>query len=89
MEDRLTQAIQNADGENGCFALMFRDLNGFKVSNDAYGHHVGDLLLVEVAQRIGATVRTSERSPSCLGSSMSPNRLIDAVSRNDVLDDLT
>jgi diguanylate cyclase (GGDEF)-like protein len=60
LEDRLDQAIQNADRENGCFALMFMDLDGFKVVNDAYGHHVGDLLLVEIAQRIGATVRTQD-----------------------------
>ncbi|MEA3129106.1 MAG: diguanylate cyclase [Paraburkholderia sp.] len=60
LEDRLNQAIQNADRENGCFALMFMDLDGFKVVNDAYGHHVGDVLLVEVAQRIGATVRAQD-----------------------------
>jgi diguanylate cyclase len=60
LEDRLNQAIQNADRENGCFSLMFMDLDGFKVVNDAYGHHVGDLLLVEVAQRIGASVRAQD-----------------------------
>jgi diguanylate cyclase (GGDEF)-like protein len=60
LEDRLNQAIQNADRGGGYFALMFIDLDGFKVVNDAYGHAVGDLLLVEVAQRIGATVRTQD-----------------------------
>jgi diguanylate cyclase (GGDEF)-like protein len=57
LEDRLGRAIQSADRERGRFALMFMDLDGFKAVNDAYGHHVGDLLLVEVAHRIGVNVR--------------------------------
>lgn len=54
LEDRLTQAIQAADGGQGSFALMFMDLDGFKTVNDAFGHHVGDLLLIEVARRLEA-----------------------------------
>jgi diguanylate cyclase len=42
------------------FTLMFMDLDGFKEVNDAYGHRTGDLLLVEVAQRIGARVRAQD-----------------------------
>jgi len=60
LEDRLGRAIQSADREHGRFALMFMDLDGFKAVNDAYGHHVGDLLLVEVAQCIGANVRSQD-----------------------------
>ncbi|QIE25927.1 putative signaling protein (plasmid) [Caballeronia sp. SBC1] len=60
LEDRLSRAIQSADRERGRFALMFMDLDGFKVVNDAYGHHVGDLLLVDVAQRIGMNVRSQD-----------------------------
>ncbi|HEX2654688.1 MAG TPA: EAL domain-containing protein [Xanthobacteraceae bacterium] len=60
LEDRLDHAIQSANREDNRFALMFMDLDGFKTINDAYGHHIGDLLLVEVAQRIGANVRSQD-----------------------------
>ncbi|MGN7100783.1 putative bifunctional diguanylate cyclase/phosphodiesterase [Ralstonia holmesii] len=60
LEDRLTQAIRTAEREKRCFALMFMDLDGFKAVNDVYGHHVGDLLLIDVAQRIGARVRQQD-----------------------------
>ncbi len=36
------------------------DLDGFKAVNDAYGHHLGDLLLIEVAERIRANVRARD-----------------------------
>ena len=60
LDDRLKQAIQNTDRENSCFALMFIDLDGFKAVNDAYGHHIGDLLLFEVARRIEENVRAHD-----------------------------
>jgi len=60
LEDRLTQAIRTAEREKHRFALMFMDLDGFKAVNDVYGHHVGDLLLIDVAQRIGARVRQQD-----------------------------
>ncbi|UGS91444.1 EAL domain-containing protein [Ralstonia wenshanensis] len=60
LEDRLTQAIRTAEREKRRFALMFMDLDGFKAINDVYGHHVGDLLLIDVAQRIGARVRQQD-----------------------------
>ncbi|MEE2977011.1 MAG: EAL domain-containing protein [Pseudomonadota bacterium] len=60
LEDRLTQAIRTADREKRRFAVMFMDLDGFKAVNDVYGHHVGDLLLIDVAQRIGARVRQQD-----------------------------
>ncbi|HTJ92495.1 MAG TPA: EAL domain-containing protein [Pararobbsia sp.] len=57
LEDRLSQAIKTTDREGGAFALMFIDLDGFKAVNDAYGHRTGDLLLVDIAQRIRDSVR--------------------------------
>ncbi|MEG3126950.1 bifunctional diguanylate cyclase/phosphodiesterase [Pantoea cypripedii] len=52
LEDRLDQAINKADREHSHFALMFMDLDGFKAVNDAFGHHVGDNLLIAVTERM-------------------------------------
>ena len=60
LEDRLGQAIETARRERTRFALMFMDLDGFKAVNDAYGHPVGDELLVQVAARISANVRAND-----------------------------
>ncbi|WP_322048698.1 putative bifunctional diguanylate cyclase/phosphodiesterase [Paraburkholderia sp. J67] len=57
LKDRLGQAMQAADRNNSRFALMFLDLDGFKAVNDAFGHHIGDMLLTEVAERIRSNVR--------------------------------
>ena len=58
LDDRLKQALRTARRDKDLtFALMFLDLDGFKAINDVYGHHVGDLLLIEVAQRIRGALR--------------------------------
>ena len=60
LNDRLTQAMA-ASKRSGCYAaLMFMDMDNFKPLNDAHGHGAGDLLLVEVARRIGACVREAD-----------------------------
>lgn len=58
--DRLDQEIENARRDRKPFAVLFFDLDGFKQVNDAYGHHTGDLLLVEVARRIRSVVRARD-----------------------------
>jgi diguanylate cyclase len=57
LEDRVAQAIQKTTRYGNRFALMFVDLDGFKAVNDAFGHHVGDQMLAQVAQRIKTGVR--------------------------------
>ncbi|HAC6514260.1 putative bifunctional diguanylate cyclase/phosphodiesterase [Salmonella enterica] len=52
LEDRLEQAISKANREGTPFALLFMDLDGFKTVNDAYGHDIGDKLLVAVTHRL-------------------------------------
>ncbi|MEX5541196.1 putative bifunctional diguanylate cyclase/phosphodiesterase [Pseudomonas poae] len=58
--DRITQAMQAVREQGGCFALMFIDLDGFKPVNDAFGHHLGDLLLREVGQRLREDLRSQD-----------------------------
>lgn len=41
----------------GAFSLMFLDMDNFKFCNDNYGHHIGDLVLVEFAQLLRRAVR--------------------------------
>jgi diguanylate cyclase (GGDEF)-like protein len=60
LEDRLHQAIENAKRYDSRFSVLFLDLDGFKAVNDSFGHHIGDLLLMEVAQRIRACVRARD-----------------------------
>lgn len=60
LEDRINQSIQTANRKKGSFTLMFIDLDGFKTVNDAYGHHIGDLLLIDVARRIEQNVRMDD-----------------------------
>jgi diguanylate cyclase len=60
LEERLKHAIGRADREKKTFALMFLDLDGFKAVNDVYGHGVGDLLLIEMAKRIGMKIRMQD-----------------------------
>ena len=58
--DRLRQAMANSR-RSGCYgALMFLDLDNFKPLNDTFGHSAGDLLLVQVAQRISSCVRETD-----------------------------
>ncbi|MDX1334826.1 MAG: EAL domain-containing protein [Gammaproteobacteria bacterium] len=60
MEDQLEQLVATAGREASRFAVMFIDLDRFKIINDSFGHHVGDELLVNVAQRLRGAVRSSD-----------------------------
>ena len=59
-EDRLTQALAQNRRTGKLVALMFLDLDRFKVINDTFGHVVGDLLLKAVADRLSQSVRASD-----------------------------
>lgn len=59
-EISLDQALLSAKREQNELALFFIDMDKFKDVNDSLGHHVGDKLLVEVAQRLKKCVRESD-----------------------------
>ena len=59
-KDRLTQALAHASRYHSNLAVLFLDLDRFKVINDTLGHNVGDLLLKQVAGRLSESVRHSD-----------------------------
>ncbi|MEO5378350.1 MAG: PAS domain S-box protein [Magnetococcus sp. DMHC-6] len=56
-EDRLILELARCRRNKQPLTVMFLDLDRFKKVNDTYGHEIGDLLLVEVAQRIRSCLR--------------------------------
>ncbi len=59
--DRLSRSFERARrGRGKAFALIFLDLDSFKLINDSFGHLMGDQLLVAIAGRLEATVRATD-----------------------------
>ncbi|MGE5385787.1 MAG: putative bifunctional diguanylate cyclase/phosphodiesterase [Betaproteobacteria bacterium] len=60
LADRLAQAIVLAHRHQRKVALLYLDLDHFKIINDSLGHQIGDKLLQSVAERLGRCVRVSD-----------------------------
>lgn len=58
--DRIERAISRATRETQKVAVVFVDLDHFKLINDSLGHHVGDRLLLEMASRLSSCVRNQD-----------------------------
>jgi diguanylate cyclase (GGDEF)-like protein/PAS domain S-box-containing protein len=60
LRDRLTQSIGHAHRQDRLLAVMFLDVDHFKLINDTLGHAVGDRLLKGLAERLSACVREDD-----------------------------
>ena len=60
LSDRFTVARALADRQNQKIALLFLDLDRFKLVNDTLGHLAGDQILIQTAQRLSEIVRESD-----------------------------
>jgi diguanylate cyclase (GGDEF)-like protein len=60
LDDRLHQAVAQAQREDQRLAVLFVDLDGFKDINDTLGHHSGDDMLVETGFRLTSVLRHAD-----------------------------
>ena len=60
LDDRLRTALDRAERFQTRLGVLMVDLDGFKEVNDAFGHHVGDAVLCELAERLSACVRATD-----------------------------
>ena len=58
--DRLVHALARSSRQEASIAILFLDLDDFKVINDSLGHKYGDELLIEVSRRLLKCVRTGD-----------------------------
>lgn len=60
VQDRIESAIQRAERSNAPFTLILIDIVRFQQINDTLGHHIGDVMLQECAQRLASRMRKSD-----------------------------
>ncbi len=58
--DRLSQALLMANRQKSLLAVVMMDLNRFKDINDSLGHHIGDEVLIQVADRLVSSLRKTD-----------------------------
>lgn len=59
-ENYINEYSKTLDQSVHSLAILYLDLDGFKLVNDQFGHDIGDKLLIEISKRLTATVRSSE-----------------------------
>ncbi|MBP2295071.1 bifunctional diguanylate cyclase/phosphodiesterase [Azospirillum rugosum] len=60
LADRMEQALIHAKRTGRTVAVGYLDLDGFKPINDRFGHHIGDILLQELAKRMSDVIRADD-----------------------------
>src|SRR5690625_1978491 len=76
-DEKIEEIIQQAKEKNETFAVLFIDLNRFKGINDAFGHRIGDKLLIAVSKRIAKSIEKTDiiaRLGGDEGAIILPNR---------------
>ena len=88
--DRIEQSIKNAHSFNENLAIVFIDLDHFKVINDTYGHIAGDELLVQTAKRLIANTKESDTVARLGGDEFAIilNRFIDIRETSTIIHDI-
>ncbi|MDP1524338.1 MAG: EAL domain-containing protein [Rhodocyclaceae bacterium] len=67
LNDRGEQALRHAERLGHCVGVLFIDLDRFKSINDSLGHDIGDLVLIEVAGRLGSVLRDGDTLSRWIG----------------------
>jgi diguanylate cyclase (GGDEF)-like protein/PAS domain S-box-containing protein len=79
--DRLQQAVVRSERHNEPLAVMFLDLDNFKIVNDSIGHEAGDCLLIAVAERLRSCLRLEDTVARLGGDELAV--LIEGVADHD------
>lgn len=82
--DRIDQAISRTKWNKQNVAILFIDLDRFKIVNDSLGHDVGDQLLVKVSERLKSLIRKGD-SACRLGGDEFALLLVDISSQKDIV----
>jgi diguanylate cyclase (GGDEF)-like protein len=88
-DDRLKLAVIDAKRRGECFALLYIDLDRFKIVNDSLGHAAGDKLLVACAERFSGCIRETDLLSRRSGDeftlivyNLNPSKNIELVAQN-------
>ena len=84
--EQVTAAIARARRSGLGMVVVYLDLDDFKIVNDTFGHGVGDRLLVEVAQRLRATIRATDLAARVGGDEF--NLLLEGFADEIAADDM-
>ncbi len=56
-DQALAEKISHAERTGSSFSVLYLDLDGFKACNDTFGHKAGDMVLIQVAERLRTLIR--------------------------------